>query len=56
MNTTEGAQAIDDSRSIRRAALTAHIPYFTTLAGSLAGAQAMEAMGRGEVGVRALQA
>ena len=56
MNTTEGAQAIDDSRSIRRAALTARIPYFTTLAGSLAGAQAMEAMGRGEVGVRALQA
>ncbi len=56
MNTTEGTQAIEDSRSIRRAALTARIPYFTTLAGSLAGAQAMEAMGKGEVGVRALQA
>ncbi len=56
MNTTEGAQAIEDSRSIRRAALTARIPYFTTLAGALAGAQAMEAMGKGEVGVRALQA
>jgi len=41
VNTTEGAQAIADSKSIRQAALDQDIPYFTTMAGGLAAAQAI---------------
>jgi len=41
VNTTEGAQAIVDSKSIRQAALDQAIPYFTTMAGGLAAAQAI---------------
>ncbi|MGR3542084.1 MAG: ATP-binding protein, partial [Hasllibacter sp.] len=55
MNTTEGAQAVEDSRAIRTAALSARLPYFTTLAASHAGAQAIEAKAKGALGVRALQ-
>ena len=32
-NTTDGAQALADSTSIRRAALTLKVPYYTTMAG-----------------------
>ena len=35
-NTTEGAQAIADSFSLRRTALTNNIPYYTTVAGARA--------------------
>ena len=55
MNTTEGAQAVEDSRSMRTVALMDRIPYFTTLAASHAAALAMKARGEREVGVRALQ-
>ncbi|MDF0600277.1 carbamoyl-phosphate synthase large subunit [Psychromarinibacter sp. C21-152] len=55
MNSTEGAQAVEDSRSMRSVALTDKIPYFTTLAGSHAAALAMRAREDGEIGVRALQ-
>jgi len=41
VNTTEGAQAIADSKSIRQAALGQAIPYFTTMAGGLAAAMAI---------------
>ncbi|MDQ6958360.1 MAG: carbamoyl-phosphate synthase large subunit [Mariprofundaceae bacterium] len=41
VNTTEGTQAIADSKSIRQAALNQAIPYFTTIAGGLAAAQAI---------------
>jgi len=41
VNTTEGAQAIEDSKSIRQAALVRGIVYFTTMAGGLAAASAM---------------
>jgi len=41
VNTTEGAQAIRDSKSIRQAALERGIAYFTTIAGGLAAAQAI---------------
>jgi len=41
VNTTEGTQAIADSKSIRQAALDQGIPYFTTIAGGLAAAQAI---------------
>ncbi len=53
-NTTEGSQAIDDSRSIRAVALMDRIPYFTTAAGAMAAVQAMKAQGEG-IGVRTLQ-
>jgi carbamoyl-phosphate synthase large subunit len=43
VNTTSGAKAIRDSYSIRRAALLAGIPYFTTLSAALAGCEALEA-------------
>jgi carbamoyl-phosphate synthase large subunit len=55
MNTTEGAQAVEDSRSMRALALTDRIPYFTTLAASHAAALAMRAAKGGEIEVRALQ-
>jgi len=41
VNTTEGAQAIKDSKSIRQAALDRGIVYFTTMAGGLAAAEAI---------------
>ena len=53
-NTTEGAQAIADSREIRTSALMDKIPYFTTAAGSIAAVAAMQARNEG-FGVRTLQ-
>ncbi|MDW3225064.1 MAG: carbamoyl-phosphate synthase large subunit [Paracoccaceae bacterium] len=55
MNTTEGAQAVEDSKSIRSIALYDKIPYFTTAAGSYAAALAIRAQADGDVGVKALQ-
>jgi carbamoyl-phosphate synthase large subunit len=54
MNTTEGSQAVSDSRDIRRVALMDKIPYFTTAAASVAAVAAMKARGEG-YGVRTLQ-
>ena len=56
LNTTEGAQTINDSREIRAVALYDKIPYFTTAAGSIAAVAAIKSRGEGEVGVRSLQA
>ncbi|WP_299905935.1 carbamoyl-phosphate synthase large subunit [uncultured Paracoccus sp.] len=56
LNTTEGAQAIQDSREIRAVALYDKIPYYTTAAGSIAAVAAIKSRGEGEVGVRSLQA
>ena len=55
MNSTEGAQAVEDSKSIRSVALYDKIPYFTTAAGSHAAALAIKAQAEGEVGVKPLQ-
>jgi len=55
MNTTEGVQAIEDSREIRSVALYDRIPYFTTLAGSHAAAQAIRARCEGVLEVMPLQ-
>jgi carbamoyl-phosphate synthase large subunit len=46
-NTTEGAQAIADSFSLRRTALTHGIPYYTTVAGARAAVQAIGALRAG---------
>jgi carbamoyl-phosphate synthase large subunit len=54
-NTTEGAQALADSRSLRRAALLHKVPYYTTLAGALAAAAGVQAFRAGDMQVRALQ-
>ena len=56
INTTEGAQAVEDSKSIRSIALFDKIPYFTTAAGAHAAALAIKAQSEGAVGVKALQA
>ncbi|MEM9708692.1 MAG: carbamoyl-phosphate synthase large subunit [Pseudomonadota bacterium] len=56
MNTTEGAQAVEDSRSMRNVALMDKIPYFTTAAAAHAAALAMKAAAEGEIGVKSLQA
>ena len=55
MNTTEGAQAVEDSREIRKVALFDKIPYFTTAAASNAAARAMKSRDEGDITVRSLQ-
>jgi carbamoyl-phosphate synthase large subunit len=50
------AQELRDSFSIRRTALERKIPYFTTIAGALAAAEAIGAMAAGPLGVKAVQA
>ena len=54
-NTTEGAQAIADSFSLRRTALIHKIPYFTTAAGARAAVQAISALQNGSLDVAPLQ-
>jgi carbamoyl-phosphate synthase large subunit len=54
-NTTEGAQAIADSFSLRRTALTNAIPYYTTVAGARAAVQAIAALRAGNLEVAPLQ-
>ncbi|HWI26813.1 MAG TPA: carbamoyl-phosphate synthase large subunit [Stellaceae bacterium] len=54
-NTTEGAQAIADSFSLRRTALTNSIPYYTTVAGARAAVQAIGALRAGSLEVASLQ-
>ncbi|MGB6697955.1 MAG: carbamoyl-phosphate synthase large subunit, partial [Methylocella sp.] len=55
LNTTEGAQALTDSRSLRRAALLHKVPYYTTIAGAIAASQGIRAYLAGDLEVRALQ-
>jgi carbamoyl-phosphate synthase large subunit len=54
-NTTEGAQALMDSRSLRQAALLHKVPYYTTLHGAVAAALGIKAYLGGDLEVRALQ-
>ena len=44
INTTEGAQAITDSFSLRRMALQENVPYYTTVAGARAAVEAIETL------------
>jgi len=41
-NTTEGKQSIEESKSIRAASMQQRLTYFTTIAGAMAAAQAMD--------------
>ncbi|NJO54410.1 MAG: carbamoyl-phosphate synthase large subunit [Bacteroidales bacterium] len=54
-NTTDGAQALADSRSLRRAALLHKVPYYTTLSGAAAATEGIKAYLGGDFEVRALQ-
>src|SRR5215212_3720871 len=54
-NTTEGAGALSDSRSLRRAALLHKVPYYTTLAGAIAAAEGIRAYLKDDLEVRSLQ-
>ena len=55
MNTTEGTQAVNDSREIRSVALFDKIPYFTTAAAAHAAALAIQSKTEGEIKVKSLQ-
>ena len=60
INTTDGAQSIADSYSIRRTALVQAVPHYTTMTAALAAAQAIAAIraagGSGGLEVAPLQA
>ncbi len=55
-NTTEGAQAVEDSFSLRHTALMSGIAYYTTLAGCRAAVEAIGALRAGSLEVAPLQA
>ncbi len=55
INTTDSNKAISDSKSLRRAALMQKVPYYTTMAGALAAAEAIQALKKGQLEVRPLQ-
>ncbi|CAK0754503.1 hypothetical protein CCP1ISM_5850002 [Azospirillaceae bacterium] len=55
INTTEGAQAVSDSFSLRRAALVNNISYYTTVAGARAAVSAISALRNGSLEVAPLQ-
>ena len=54
-NTTEGAQSLADSASIRETALAHSVPCFTTMSACLAVMQALHCLRRGSLGVQPLQ-
>jgi len=54
-NTTEGKKALEDSRSLRQTALVQKVPYYTTVAGANAAAQAIDAVLSGDIAVKPLQ-
>jgi carbamoyl-phosphate synthase large subunit len=55
INTTDGTKAISDSKPIRRAALMQKVPYFTTVKGAVAVADALVALKNGQMEVHTLQ-
>nr|WP_295660168.1 carbamoyl-phosphate synthase large subunit [Polymorphobacter sp.] len=55
VNTTEGAQSMKDSASIRASALYGKVPYFTTASASVAATQAIAALKQRPLEVRSLQ-
>ena len=56
INTTQGAKALSDSRSLRQAALANRISYTTTVAGAVAISKAVAALAERELVVKPLQA
>jgi len=57
INTTDGSQSLTDSFSIRRTALLGKIPYYTTIAGASAAAEAIASIKNGGgLDVKSIQA
>ena len=54
-NTTEGRKALEDSFSLRQAALNMKVPYYTTVAGVKAAALAIQTLKQGTLEVAPLQ-
>ena len=54
-NTTDGQKAMSDSKSLRLATLMQKVPYYTTMAGAEAVAEAIAALRAGSLEVRPLQ-
>ena len=52
-NTTDGQKAVSDSKSLRRATLMQKVPYYTTMAGAAAVAEAIAALKAGSLEVQA---
>ncbi|MBL0935031.1 MAG: carbamoyl-phosphate synthase large subunit [Rhizobiaceae bacterium] len=55
-NSTDGQKAVSDSKSLRRATLMQKVPYYTTMSGAEAVAEAIAALKAGSLEVRPLQA
>ncbi|MCO5147152.1 MAG: carbamoyl-phosphate synthase large subunit [Aquamicrobium sp.] len=55
-NTTDSQSAVSDSKSLRRATLMQKVPYYTTMAGAAAAAEAIAALKAGSLEARPLQA
>jgi len=55
VNTTIGEQAIEDSRSIRRATVNRGIPYFMTMSAARAAVEALQQVRETDIGVESLQ-
>jgi carbamoyl-phosphate synthase large subunit len=55
VNTTEGADSVRDSFSLRRTALTRGLAYFTTMSAARAAAVAIQRLQAGDMSVRSLQ-
>ena len=55
INTTSEKKSIEDSWSLRRAALNNKVPYFTTLAGAKACAQAISSLKNKEIKIKRIQ-
>ena len=54
-NSTDGQKAVSDSKSLRRATLMQKVPYYTTMAGAGAVAEAIAALKAGSLEVHPLQ-
>ena len=54
-NTTEGARAIKDSFTLRRAAINNKIPYYTTMAGAKAVVEAIRELSKQNLEISSLQ-
>ena len=52
-NTTDGQKAVSDSKSLRRATLMQKVPYYTTMSGAAAVAEAIAALKAGSLEVQA---
>ncbi len=56
INTSEGKQSVADSFSLRRAALSERVPYYTTIAGARCAVEGISALCGGDLEVQPLQA